>query len=142
VQQRTWYIGNSREKLMRVLSVLAQFLIRAEDDYELVLREHRKARSTEQNKRYWAILGEIAQTPVQGQRFAAESWHEYFKGRFIGKEEVKLPNGDIYNRPISTTTLDVIEFGDYMTQIEAWAAGHGILLGDEMKPQPEQRMAA
>lgn len=140
---RTWYIGNSREKLHRVLSLLAEFLIRPEDDYELVLREHRKARSVEQNRRYWALLTEIAATQVQGQRFITESWHEYFKGRFIGKEEVKLPNGEIFNRPISTTTLDVMQFGEYMTQIEAWAAQHGILLGEGLaqRREPERDAA-
>lgn len=130
VVTRTWYVGNSREKLLKVLSNLSQFLIRPEDDYELVLREHRKARSTEQNRRYWALLNEIAAQPVQGQKFIADAWHEYFKGRFIGKEEINLPNGQTFNRPISTKTLDVIQFSDYMTQIEAWAAGHGILLGE------------
>ena len=127
---RRWYIGNSREKLLKVCSVLAQFLIRQEDDYELVLRVHRKARSTEQNKRYWAIVQEIAAHRVEGQRFAPESWHEYFKGLFIGKEEIKMPWGETYNRPISTTTLDVVQFSEYMTQIEVWAAERGILLGE------------
>ena len=127
---RVWYIGNSREKFMRVLSMLGSFLIKPEDDYELVLRPHRKARSAKQNKRYWALLGEIAATAVKGQRYASETWHEYFKARFIGREEVKLPNGEIFNRPMSTTTLDVVQFGEYMTQIEAWAASHGILLSD------------
>ena len=129
--QRVWYIGNSREKLHRVLSLLAEFLIRQEDDYELVLREHRKARSVEQNRRYWAIVQEIASHEIDGQRFMAESWHEFFKGKFIGKEEVKMPWGETYNRPISTTTLDVGQFSEYMTQIEAWAAQHGILLSDD-----------
>lgn len=128
--ERRWYIGNSREKLLKVLSALGSFLIRPADDYELVLREHRRARSSEQNKRYWALVGEIAAQPVRGQRFVADAWHEYFKGKFIGKEEIKLPNGEIFNRPISTTTLDVLQFGEYMTQVEAWAAEHGILLGE------------
>lgn len=118
---------------MHVLSMLGSFLVKPEDDWELVLRQRKRARSTEQNKRYWALLQEIASTPVKGQRFATESWHEYFKGRFIGKEEVKLPNGDVFNRPMSTTGLDVVEFGEYMTQIEAWAAGHGILLSDSQE---------
>ena len=115
---------------MKVLSALAHFLIKPEDDYELVLREHRKARSNEQNRRYWALLNEIAALKVQGRRYEADAWHEYFKGRFIGKEEVTLPNGETFNRPLSTKGLDVIEFSDYMTQVEAWAAEHGILLGE------------
>jgi hypothetical protein len=137
--QRSWYIGNSRERLTKVLSALAHFLLRPEDDYEIVIREHRKARSIAQNRYYWALLNELARHEVQGQRFISEAWHEYFKGLFIGKEEIKLPSGDTFNRPISTTTLDVGQFAEYVTQIEAWAAGHGILLGGE---EYEQREAA
>lgn len=139
--QRTWYIGNSREKLEKVLAALAHFLLRPEDDYEIVIREHRKARSIAQNRYYWALIGELARHDVQGQRFIAESWHEYFKGRFIGKEEIRLPNGDIFNRPISTTTLDVGQFAEYVTQIEAWAAGHGILLGGDESAASDRRAA-
>lgn len=46
--QRIWYIGNSRVKLIRVLSALSNFLIRPTDDYELVIRPHKRARSAEQ----------------------------------------------------------------------------------------------
>lgn len=140
-EQRIWYIGNSSLKLHKILSALASFLIRPTDDWELVLRPHKRARSSEQNRRYWAILNEIAEYAVHGQKYPADAWHEYFKGRFIGKEEIRLPNGDTLNRPISTTTLDVGQFADYMTQVEAWAAGRGILLGDEV-PQVEYRRAA
>jgi len=70
--ERRWYIGNSREKLMKVCSLLAQFLVKPEHDWELVLREHRKARSVEQNRRYWAIVQEIASPEIDGQRFMAE----------------------------------------------------------------------
>lgn len=50
-----------------------------------------------------------------------------------------VPKG--WTRALSTTTLDVVAFGDYMTQVEAWAANRGILLGDDA-PQVAQRMAA
>lgn len=118
--------------MLKALSTLANFRILPEDDYELVIREHKKARSIAQNRYYWALLNEIARHEVQGQRFVQEAWHEYFKGRFIGKEEIRLPNGSIFNRPISTTTLNAEQFAEYVTQIEAWAAQHGILLGEEV----------
>lgn len=139
--QRIWHIGNSRVKLIRVLSALSNFLIRPTDDYELVIRPHKRARSAEQNRRYWAILNEISGYPVQGRTYDADAWHEYFKGKYIGKEEIRLPNGEALTRTLSTTTLDVGAFGDYMTQVEAWAANRGILLGDDA-PQVAQRMAA
>ena len=80
---------------------------------------HKTKRSIEQNRRYWLILGEIAENGwIDGKRFSTESWAEYFKGKFIGFEET--PDGRQIG--ISTTTLDVAAFADYMTRIEAYAA--------------------
>lgn len=129
---KTFVIGNSRPALMKAISMLSSFMIRPQDDYELVLQKRVYKRSLEQNKRMWAILQEIAeQIDVKGQKFTAEVWHQYFKGRFIGFEEIRLPNGRTLEEPISTTILDKGAFADYMTQIEAWAAEHGLLLWEE-----------
>lgn len=128
---KSFHIGNDRAKLMKALSLLANFLIRDTDDYELILQRREHRRSNEQNRRYWAILNEIAALDVQGRKYTAETWHEYFKGRFIGNEDIELPNGKTLLRPISTTTLDKIQFGEYMTQIEAWASQHGLLLFED-----------
>ena len=128
---RTWHVGGDRKRLQYVLSLLANFLIQPSDDWEIVFRKVQHKRSVEQNKRYWAILNEIAETNVRGETYSAETWHRYFKVRFIGMEETKLPNGKVVQEPISTTTLDKGEFGEYMTRIEAWAAQHGILIADE-----------
>ena len=128
--EKIYKIGNDRKRLHSVLSMLANFLVRPEDDYELIFRKTVYKRSTEQNRRLWAILNEVAEVPVQGVMYSAESWATYFKSKFIGCEEIPLPNGQVINRPISTTTLDKSAFSEYMTQIEAWAAQHGILLTD------------
>jgi hypothetical protein len=86
---------------------------------QVTISEYKSKRSVEQNKRYWAILNEIAeQAFVGGKQFSAEAWHELFKRQFIGCEE--LPNGQMNG--ISTTILSVSEFGDYMTKIERYAA--------------------
>jgi hypothetical protein len=86
---------------------------------EVIVREAKSKRSNEANKRYWALLSEIADGAyVDGKRFSKEAWHEHFARLYIGVEE--LPSGD--TKAISTTTLDVAAFGDYMTAIEAYAA--------------------
>lgn len=128
---RTWHIGGDRKRLHYVLSLLSNFLIQPSDDWEIVFRKVQHKRSVEQNKRYWVILNEIAETSVRGETYSAETWHRYFKVRFIGMDETKLPNGKVVQEPISTTTLDKGEFGEYMTRIEAWAAQHGILIADD-----------
>lgn len=85
----------------------------------VTVEEHKAKRSSAQNRRYWALLRGIAEAAfVGGRQFSDEAWHEFFKRRFIGLEE--LPGGN--EAGISTTTLDVAGFGAYMEQIEAYAA--------------------
>lgn len=84
--------------------------------------EHR-SRSAQQNRRYWALLGEIAAAAeINGQRFGVLTWHRYMKQQFIGMEDVALPDGQVIHQPISSTTLSAAEFGRYMERIEAYAA--------------------
>jgi hypothetical protein len=81
--------------------------------------EHKTRRNREQNKLYWALLREISeQAWVNGKQYSSEAWHAYFAGRFIGNEET--PGGG--TTPISTTTLSVSEFSDYITRIQAYTA--------------------
>ena len=85
----------------------------------ITVAEHRAKRSGEQNKRLWALLNEIAeQAMLDGKQYSAEAWHEHLKRTLIGVEE--LPGGGSVG--ISTTKLNVEEFGAYMTRIEAYAA--------------------
>jgi hypothetical protein len=59
------------------------------------------------------------------------SGSQHWWNKADGFEEIRLPNGKTLEEPISTTTLDKMGFSDYMTQIEAWAAEHGLLLWEE-----------
>lgn len=106
---------------------LAQRLMREDGTgYELVLRPLKSKRSIEQNKRYWALLRELAGVAWVGARqFDDQVWHEQFKRWFIGCEEVSLPDGTTELRGISTTKLTVDEFATYMTKVEQWAAENG-----------------
>jgi len=131
MNERTFVIGNSRESMKRAINLLAALLIRPEDDLELVLRKRVYKRSTEQNRRYWALLNEISEgLPVQGVKHSPEVWHTYFRSKLIGCDDLTLPNGKVIQQPISTTTLDKAAFGEYMTRIEVWAAEHGILFAE------------
>lgn len=99
-------------------------------DLEVVIRPHRSKRSIEQNKRLWKIYQTISeQVWVNGHKFDAETWHEYFKSHFIGYNEVVNPmTGEVNKIPLSTTTMNTQEMTEYQNKLQAWAANeYGIL---------------
>jgi hypothetical protein len=76
-------------------------------------------RSQEQNRRYWALLADIAASAwVDGKQFSKDAWHAHFVGLLLPK--IEGPHGEMF--PVSTTTLTVREFAHYMGQVEAYAA--------------------
>lgn len=83
------------------------------------IAEHKAKRNTKQNRLYWALLNDIsANAWVDGKQYSADAWHEWAKQRFIGCEET--PGGG--KSGISTTTLDVGSFADFITKLQAYAA--------------------
>ena len=75
-------------------------------------------RSLEQNRRYFAMLREIAsQVWVGGKQYSDEVWHEMLKQKFIG--HVDGPDGKKYG--MSTSKLSVSEFTRYMDEVEKYA---------------------
>jgi len=101
------------------------------ESFEIVLRPLKAKRSVDQNKRYWALLREVAAVVwVEGRRYSDETWHRYFAGTFIGQSEVPMPDGTVALHPISTTTLNVADMSRYMDEIEKWCAEQGFPLED------------
>lgn len=88
-------------------------------------------RSHQANARYWLLLHRMAETiKPDGVSYSADTWHAWAKSRFLGCEEIKLPNGRTLSIPNSTADLSVSEFGDYMTKVEAFANERGAFLED------------
>lgn len=87
--------------------------------------EHKAKRNVQQNRLYWALLREISeQAWIDGRQYSSEAWHAYFAGQYIGMED--MPGGG--QTPISTTTLSVHEFADYVTRIQSYAATSGFII--------------
>lgn len=80
-------------------------------------------RNTEQNALYWATLQQIADTVwLDGKQFSRDTWHEHYRRLFL--PFIDGPTGLRY--PVSTTTLSVSEFSDYVTKILADASSMGV----------------
>lgn len=104
----------------QVFPFLAEVL---QGGHRWVLSIKRMKRTSRQNRRYWGngVLAQVAQQAVvNGKQFSAETWHELFKRKFIGMDE--LPDGSVVGK--SSTKLTTAEFSDFCTQVEAYAAQH------------------
>ena len=95
----------------------------------ILAEEHDDDRSLQQNKFYWGpCLKEISeQASIEGQKWAAEAWHELFKRMFLGYEIKKVRVAGrkkltVIRRLKSTTGLKVKPFGAYLDKVQAFAA--------------------
>ena len=91
----------------------------------------KQRRSSPSNRLYWGLLHEISEgIKPEGKQYGSETWHEWFKSRFLGADEIKLPDGKTFIRTHSTAELDTAEFGDYLDQVQAFAAERGVQLSE------------
>ncbi len=88
----------------------------------VTIAEHKAKRSDEQNRKLHAMLRDLAQNAwVQGRRYDEETWKEMIRRKFIGTEEIDLPDGRRIERGISTTALGVAEFSELIEHVIQWA---------------------
>jgi len=59
---------------------------------------------------------------VNGKQYDSDVWHEMFARKFSICDEVTLPDGEIITRRKSTTQMSVSEFGEYMENVQSYAA--------------------
>jgi hypothetical protein len=91
--------------------------------------KRRYNRSHQQNARLWLLYHMAAEKlRPDGVEYSAETFHLYYKSRFLGSVEHRLPNGSVTSVLNSTADLDVAEFNDYMTKVEADLAERGVYL--------------
>ena len=89
----------------------------------------RHKRSQPQNALYWTLLHAIAEkVKPGGVSYSADQWHTYAKSRWLGCDDVALPNGKTLTIPRTTASLDVAEFGEYFEKVQAWAAERDVWL--------------
>ena len=122
-----------RNPLLRAQAIRAIQQIPANEVMDFTLVPHKSTRSLEQNARYWSLLTEISeQLKPDGKQYSPETWHEYMKARFIGKDVVTI-DGDITLVAKTSTTLKTTEFADYLTCVEAWGVEHGVKFSADMR---------
>ena len=88
----------------------------------VTVAEYKARRTSAQNALLWAVLTEIAvAVKVGGKEQEVEVWHEWAKQKFIGIEEVTLPDGTNIVRGLSTSRLNVADFSLMIDRLIAYA---------------------
>jgi len=92
-----------------------------------------RKRTKAQNRRYWGngVHAQVsAQAAIHARLYSTETWHEQFKRMFIGVEQ--LPNGEVIGK--SSTALSTVEFSEFCSQVEAYAASELGVTFYELEP--------
>jgi len=98
------------------------------DKWEVVIQERKNKRRLSQNRLMWLWI------PYLSEHFGytKDQMHVELKYAFIGEESWTNRKGQVRSRPISTTTLTVKEFAEYLNKIDLLARRFDIEL-----PQPD-----
>lgn len=135
-QARTFYIGNSRGALMRVLSMLSSLLVKPEDDYELELRPRRKEKTNAQRNYFHKVCELIGKQLGYTKGQVKEMVKEYH----FGEDVITTPSGRVYRVIQSSEDEDRHGYNDLIDSALRWGAENGAPVDD---PRPmDMRKAA
>lgn len=96
---------------------------------EVVVRE--ETRSTEQNRRLWAMLNEVAAQVVwHGQKLSPEDWKHIFSASLKKQRAVPGIDGGFVVLGQSTSKMTVAEMSELQTLIEAFGAENGVTFAE------------
>lgn len=88
----------------------------------VTVMEADRPRSLAQNDYARAVVREIAESAwVDGKRYGADAWWEFFARQFGPCEEIELPDGSIVTRRRSTKEMSVSEFSSFIDAVRAYA---------------------
>lgn len=102
--------------------------------HRLVLEVKPETRSSEQNRRLWAMLTDVSsQVDWYGQKLSPEDWKHIFTASLKKTRAVPGIDGGIVVLGQSTSRMTKAEMCDLQTLIEAFAAERGVVLGVDME---------
>lgn len=93
------------------------------------------SRSSEQNAKLWAMLSDVSRAKPQGRVLAPDVWKALFMAQagFKPRFEPSLDGQGVVPTGYKSSRLTKAEFSELIECIHAFAAEHGITLGDERK---------
>lgn len=109
--------------------MLAKSLLMA--GHRLTLEVRPEKRSDAQNRRLWAMLGEISrQVDWYGQKLSAEEWKHVFSASLAKQKVVPGLDGGFVVLGLSTSKMTKGEMSDMQTLMEAFGADKGVTFSE------------
>ena len=100
--------------------------------HRMVLEVKKETRSSEQNRRLWAMLTEVSQqVDWYGQKLSAEDWKHVFTASLKKQRAVPGIDGGFVVLGQSTSKMTKAEMTELQDLIEAFAAERGIVFEPE-----------
>lgn len=90
----------------------------------VIVTEEERRRTLDQNRFFHGpVLDTIAeQAWWEGRRFPKEFWKEYFRRRYLLKDEYETPDGEVIQTYWSTADLNVGQMTEFLQKVQAEAA--------------------
>jgi hypothetical protein len=118
-------------------SKISNLPVDADHPIQVTISDQTKARGVDANGLMWKRITEIsAQGWINKRQYSKDCWHKYLKDNEM-PEEVELKDGTICSKwieqidgsreAISTTLLSAKCFSEYITIIEAFGSGLGVM---------------
>jgi hypothetical protein len=123
-EPRVFHVGNSREKLMRVLSILSSLLVSQKDDIEIEVRPRRREKTNKQRGTWHALLTEFGKELG----YTMPQMKDVVKRELMGSEFITMPNGKKYEVFASSEDEDRFGYADLIDGTLRIAAEQGVLL--------------
>lgn len=100
----------------------------------------KQGRNLSQNRKFWAMLGEVArQKEHNGRKYSPEIWRYLFLSAFgIEVQTIDGLGGEPVPVGTSSSALSKETMADLITFIHAWAAENDVRFADDIMP-PEGR---
>lgn len=112
-------------------SALSEFLLTVPADpvHEVIIREHKSKRSTDQSAMAWVIVTAISeQVELDGRRYSKEVWWLHLKRSYFGPEFEQMPDGRIVEIEPRSRCKDTKEFSDWLEFLQSTAISMDVVL--------------
>jgi NinB protein len=128
MQTLTIQLHNRQQAMAALTAQLFPFLaavLQADQRYTLTVKP--QTRSSEQNRRLWAMLAEISkQVEWYGRKLSPEDWKHVLSASLKKQDAVPGIDGGFVVLGLSTSKMTKGEMADLQTLIEAFGAQKGV----------------